>query len=284
MSLARCRLLAERIGGGESSNFGVNAAANRSMASREVNQRPPTRTASNLMRRPSSERIPFSAQRQTVAKLTRLPTRLLGSIKAASWRERRFSCNMTDIKNPREQDCTGLQFCCKDNWGIRPMTKRKSKRNYKRLVLGDVIEIPLSRRRFAYAQYTYYHRAPPVWGHLIRVLPRVFASRPENLKELVQKRERFYAFFPAGAAVSRGWVTIVSQEEIPVGSRKLPLFKACNQNFHTGKKTWYLCDGKRERRVGVLLKEHYDLPLQEIISFDLLVERIETGWSPRDEV
>src|SRR6266568_3845004 len=106
------------------------------------------------------------------------------------------------------------------------MTAKKTKRTFKRLMLGDVLEIPLSDGRFAYAQYVYYYRLPPVWGHLIRVLPGIFKSRPEDLGDLVLQLERFCAFFPAGAAVSRGMVKIVSQEVIPEGSRKLPLFKA----------------------------------------------------------
>jgi hypothetical protein len=104
------------------------------------------------------------------------------------------------------------------------------------------------------------------------------------VRELVNESERFYTFFPAGAAVSRGMVKIVSNEDIPEGSRKLPLFKACNRNFKTGKKTWFIWDGKNDREVGELSAEQYDLPLCQIISFDVLVERIDSGWSPRDEV
>jgi len=162
--------------------------------------------------------------------------------------------------------------------------KKDKRRTYKRLVLGDVIEIPLSKGDLAYAQFTYNYREKPVWGHLIRVLPGTFKSRPQSFQDLVQKEERFYAFFPAGAAVSRGMVEIVSHERIPEHNKDFPLFKACNQEFKTGKKTWWLWDGKESRRVGSLSPEHFDLPLKQIISFDVLVERIEKGWSPRDEV
>ena len=75
-------------------------------------------------------------------------------------------------------------------------------RNFRRVVLGDVIEIPLSEEHFAYAQIVYNYREKPVWGHLIRVLPGVFTGRPQNVRDLVSLVERFYAFFPAGAAVS----------------------------------------------------------------------------------
>jgi hypothetical protein len=161
----------------------------------------------------------------------------------------------------------------------------KKGRNYKRLVLGDVIEIPLSTGRFAYAQYTYNYVKPPGWGKLFRVLPGIFKSRPEDLPELVRQGERFYAFCPLAPAVTQGWVTIVCNEKIPKQCRGLPVFKACNRNFATGKKTWFIWDGKRAAvKVGSLSPEHYDLPLKQVISYGLLLERIESGWSPRDEV
>ena len=55
-------------------------------------------------------------------------------------------------------------------------------------------------------------------------------------------------------------------------------------DYKTGKKTWFLWDGKTSRMVGKLPPEHYDLPLKEIVSFGTLVKRTEEGWSPRDEV
>src|ERR1043165_2358877 len=161
---------------------------------------------------------------------------------------------------------------------------KKTQRNYKRLVLGDVIEIPLSNEHFAYAQYVYNHREPPVWGQLIRVLPGLFKSRPETFRDLVLKPHRFCTFFIAGAALKRGMIKIVSHEEIPEDCQELPLFKAYNENFQTGKKTWFLWDGKRDRQVGELSPEYYDLSLKEIRGFDVLVEATDSGWSPRDEV
>jgi hypothetical protein len=154
-------------------------------------------------------------------------------------------------------------------------SKKRPARNYKRLMLGDVFEIP---------QYVNYHRNPPVWGHVIRVLPGVFRKRPEDFQELVRQPERFYAFFPAGPAVSRGYVRVVAHEEIPERCRNFPLFKATNAVGPASTKNWFLWDGEKEVKVDELLPEHYDLPLKEIIPFDVLVERIESGWSPRDEV
>jgi hypothetical protein len=159
-----------------------------------------------------------------------------------------------------------------------------SKRNYKRLVLGDVVEIPLTKRRVAYAQYIYSHRELPRWGDLIRVFPGIFRLRPDSFSLLAKQQERFCAFFPAGAAVSRGIVTIVSHEVIPDRCKKLPLFKDYNQDGLTGEKLWFLWDGKRDIEIGKLPQKYHDLPMCEIVNMPLLVGRISKGWSPRDEV
>ena len=162
----------------------------------------------------------------------------------------------------------------------------KKQRTFKRLALGDVIEIPLSMNRYAYAQFTHTHRDPPVWGQLLRVLPGIFDSPLEIVQELAQRPERFYVFFPAGAAVRRGLVRIVASEEIPEKCRRFPLFKACSRNGGTGLPTcWFLWDGKKTLEIGKHLPQKYhDLPMKQLINLPLLVERIENGWSPRDEV
>lgn len=164
-------------------------------------------------------------------------------------------------------------------------SRKKTSRTFKRLMLGDVIEIPLSRKSLAYAQYTHYHRDPPVFGHLIRVLPGIFRKRPESFADLVQQQERFYTFFPAGPAVHRGWVTIVAHEEIPERCRAFPVFKSTNALGPTRDTNWFIWDGKSHAvKVDKLTSDQFDLPIKEIIPLDVLVERIESGWSPRDEV
>jgi hypothetical protein len=164
------------------------------------------------------------------------------------------------------------------------MTRKSRGRKHKRLVLGDVIEIPLSKRRFAYAQFVFYYRDPPGWGHLVRVLPGVFTKRPESFADLVKEQELFSTFFMAAPAVNNGDVTIVGNEEIPERCRQLPLFKDYNENYETGIKTWFLWDGKETRMIGRLPTEYYDLPDRILMSLKGLVDRIKAGWRPRDEV
>ena len=161
------------------------------------------------------------------------------------------------------------------------MTKRK----FTRPVLGDIVEVPL-KRGFAYVQYVYRHRDPPVqMGDLIRVLPGIFAKRPKEFSELNAKHERFIAFFPVAIAVRRKYVSIVAHEKVPERFKTLPLFKAAGlRSPETSKPlSWGLWDGKKSWRVSELTEEERRLPLRQFINLMLLGERIESGWTPEDE-
>ncbi|HEV3079066.1 MAG TPA: hypothetical protein VGY66_04780 [Gemmataceae bacterium] len=159
-----------------------------------------------------------------------------------------------------------------------------AQRKFKRLVLGDVVEIALPGGKFAYAQYVFNYTKPPVWGTLLRVLKGIYPRRQKDVAELVDGEDQFPVFYPAARTLSLGLITIIGNAPVPLRFKKLPLFRACNTNFKTGVKTWWLWDGKRERYVGKLSPEHYDLPICQIIGHQLLVDRIASGWSPRDEV
>lgn len=116
----------------------------------------------------------------------------------------------------------------------------------KRPRIGDVIEIE-TPGGLAYVQYTYNDKEPPVWGALIRILPGLYPSRPEGFSDLVQGGERFFVFFPLGAACYRGLVKVVAHEEIP-------------EHAH----------GLHPKR------------LNEIWNDTLLAERIASGWRAPD--
>jgi hypothetical protein len=159
---------------------------------------------------------------------------------------------------------------------------RKKRRNFKRPVLGDVVEIRV-KGGFGYAQYINRHTDFPVYGPLIRVFEGVFDARRGDFSGLVKQKEQFQTFYPLGTAVSQGLVTIVAHEEIPDRCREFPVFKAWNENFRTGKRTWFLWDGGEDRKVGQLTRQQRSYPIAEVITHPVLVERIEQGWRPEDE-
>ena len=80
---------------------------------------------------------------------------------------------------------------------------------------GQVLEIA-TPRGFAYAQYASRH---PEYGDIIRVLPGLFAKRPDDLSKLALEHA-YFAFYPAGAALARRFVVPVTIEPIPAGLDK----------------------------------------------------------------
>lgn len=150
----------------------------------------------------------------------------------------------------------------------------------KRLRIGDVVEIRATYG-FCYMQLSHKH---PRWGTLVRALPGIFPTRPENLAELVSGEQQFLAFFPVQAALSQRLVDFVGSFPVPEHAQAFPLFRAPVHDLCTSKITgWWLWDGEKEWPVGELRAEQKRLPLREGISCPVLIERIERGWTPEDE-
>ena len=151
----------------------------------------------------------------------------------------------------------------------------------KKTKIGYVVEIA-TKHGFAYAQFYQYHEMPPRFGALLRILPGFFTQCPNDLKELVDRKEVFSTFFPLQAAVNRDIVHIIGRELVPDHAIKFPLFRAGNRNPATGMvEQWWLWDGINSWRVGALTDEQWDLPIQEICNDSALIQRIEEGWTPR---
>jgi hypothetical protein len=150
--------------------------------------------------------------------------------------------------------------------------------------IGDVVEIP-TPEGLAYAQFTHKHDAPPRMGALIRVLPGLFRERPADFRELAELQERFFVFFPLGAACNRRIVTIVANEAIPASAIRFPRLRAAGFIDRSGKvHDWWVFDGVKEERVGALTAEIARLSPCEVWNDTLLIERIASGWSPEQDL
>lgn len=157
------------------------------------------------------------------------------------------------------------------------MTKEK---NRSRPKIGDIIEFT-TPKGLAYAQYTHKDQK---FGHLIRILPDTFTSRPERFDDLVERKELFFVFFPLSAATSRRLATIVSNEKIPMHSQGQPLMKKRGFITKDGKVlNWWIWDGKKEVAVERLTEEQKKFSIVEIINDTLLIERIIQGWLPEHD-
>lgn len=141
--------------------------------------------------------------------------------------------------------------------------------------IGDVVELK-TPAGLAYAQYTHRHDTPPRYGALIRVLPGTFDKRPETFTELVRQKERFFVFFPLGAACSRGITTIVANEEVPPAARLFPILRS---RVYEGP-SWWLWDGEREWRVFEQTPEIAALSIHQVVNDTMLADMIADGWSP----
>lgn len=146
--------------------------------------------------------------------------------------------------------------------------------------IGDVIEIP-TPSGLVYAQVSHTH---PEFGHLIRVLPGIH-ERPPDVRDLAKGPHVWSTFYPVDASLRRGFSRKVGSYPVPSHARRFPLFRAAGlPHPNTGLVTeWWLWDGRHETRIGALTDEQWDLPPREVLTHPTLVERVVTGWRPRDD-
>ncbi len=143
----------------------------------------------------------------------------------------------------------------------------------KRPKLGDIVEIPLPDNGAGYAQYTHKHNR---YGALLRVFQ--IREKVTNIAELSNASHQFTTFFPLGAAVNRGVVSIVGSLPIKVEFKIFPIFRAGVANASGEVEVWWLWDGENEERIGKLTHEQMKYPIRGIINDTLLIERICAGW------
>jgi len=149
-----------------------------------------------------------------------------------------------------------------------------------KLKLGDVVEIKTGKG-LNYAQYAHRHKQ---YGALLRVFDNSYDTRPSDFGELIKSKLRFMCFFPLSTAVDQGIVSIIDNVALPLEAEKFPTFRAGIVDPATRKVVvWWLWDGKNERRVGELTAEQRKLSIRGVWNDTLLIERIESGWTPETD-
>lgn len=148
----------------------------------------------------------------------------------------------------------------------------------KRVKIGDIVEIP-TKKGLSYAQFTHKHVQ---YGALLRIFGEHHASRPIKFDAIVRSRPAFMIFFPLGAAVNRGILSVAANVAVPPHAQPFPTFRCAGlQDPVTGKvDAWWLWDGEKEWRVGELTKEQRSLSIRGVCNDTLLIERIDAGWTP----
>lgn len=149
-----------------------------------------------------------------------------------------------------------------------------------KIKLGDVVEIVTSKG-LVYAQYTHRHKQ---YGALLRVFEDFYETRPRNFTKLVESKPLFMCFFPLGAAVDRGIFSIVDNVAVPLAAQQFPTFRAGVIDPSTRKVgAWWLWNGEDEWRVGELTAEQRKFPIRGVWNDTLLIERVESGWTPETD-
>ena len=153
----------------------------------------------------------------------------------------------------------------------------------RRVKIGDVIEIPTTKG-LCYAHYT--HDIPD-FCDLIQVKEGFYRERPYDLNDVVNNESTIIIFFPFGPAVYKKIFEVVDTIDVPRRFQKFPTFRVPGINIKNGKtKEWRFWNGVKtwpRKPVCKLTKEQINLPIKEIWNDTLLIERIESGYTPADD-
>jgi hypothetical protein len=149
--------------------------------------------------------------------------------------------------------------------------------------LGDVIEVETSKG-YAYAQITNKHRD---LGILIHVLNKIHPSSvpAEGFPELVNSESRYCTFIFKQDLYESPLVSVKGNADIPEKHKAFPMMRAGIKDPRTRQVAcWWLWDGINEWPIGQLDESQRNLSIREIWNFEILIRRIESEWSPLDDV
>ena len=152
-----------------------------------------------------------------------------------------------------------------------------------KIKIGDIIEIKTGKG-LSYAQYSHEHVAHPKFGSLIRVLPGFHKERPTDFANIVKQKATFVVFVALQHMVNENYVMVVNNQPVPPDAQVFPVFRNGIPDPKTRKvKIWWFWDGEKEWKVGNLTNEEKRMPILAIIGDELLVKRIESGWTPETD-
>lgn len=142
----------------------------------------------------------------------------------------------------------------------------------KKVKLGDVLQIVTSKE-VAYALVTHKH---PEYGYLIRVFSSFYKTQPEDFSFVSSSLVLFSTFFVVQSAVNQGLLSVVANVPVPLNLQPFPTFRT--RNGGAGGSIW-LWDGVESYRLDRALSlQEQKYPVRGIISYPLLVERIENKY------
>lgn len=147
----------------------------------------------------------------------------------------------------------------------------------KRATIGDVFEIN-TERGLSYAQLSHKHK---LYGYLLRILPGFYATRPMDIRTLVQEKDNLQLFAHVPRLVSSGILLNIGNTEVPEFAGQLPLFRFRQEGF--GPSDWFLWNGEDYHRLGRELPEQYrNHPNLCEVSAEYFLDLVSRGRTNRD--
>ena len=142
-------------------------------------------------------------------------------------------------------------------------------------MLGDIFEIETGGGK-AYLHYIYNDKTI---GDLIRVLPGLYATRPNKIEEIASLEEIFMVFFPVSIASKKKIVTKIGS--YPVDNYTKPKFMRTKHQIGAEFLGWHIVDTETWKRelVQNLSSEQRKLSPWGVWNDTLLKERLVSNWN-----
>ena len=142
-----------------------------------------------------------------------------------------------------------------------------------------------------YVQLT--HFTPGDDFPIIRVMPGLHPSRPVDLSILICQKELYFTLYVLPYAVKANQVTRVSNHPVPPWAVEFPIMRKRWGSGKSGKFSWLIgrastpgtVEGLQSmQHVRDLTAEQMKLPINEIWSHPVLLQKLEQGWLPENDV
>jgi hypothetical protein len=144
---------------------------------------------------------------------------------------------------------------------------------------GDIFEVVVNTER-RYVQVTHIH---PEFGPLVRVISGSWSS-PPDLDALAQAPTEFVCFVRLGSRNPPHHLKYFGSYAVHADARDFPMFRSGLSGRDKKVHVWWLWDGVKSWKIGALKPEQRDFPIRGIWDEEMLVERLENGWSPRSDI
>jgi Immunity protein 26 len=153
-----------------------------------------------------------------------------------------------------------------------------------RLKVGDIFEIPLKKSRFAYAQCIYIDRGPDGYGPLMRIFDPITKESLDDAESIAQMQTAFYAFSGFNTKHVQERVRKLGNVTLSKKDAEPPMLKTTGDLKRRRSSIWFLWTPKGLQEISSLPRKYDGLSLLQYVNLLALVDRIEKGWRPKDEI